>query len=350
MVSSSYARRVVTDSLKKDTEAGDLKPGSEAWLDQIQEPVIDPERPIIDPHHHLWDREESTYLLDELCIDTRSGHNIVKTVFMECGEGYREDGPEHLKPVGETEFVEAIASASRDGAGPSIAGIVAHADLRSPYLDDVLDAHETAGKGLFRGIRQYPPAEEFTKPKTPREGLYEDPKFREGLARLGERGYTFDAWHFHHQNPAFHALAAAVPETTIILDHFGTPIGSGPDSKNREEIYTEWQNDITDIAKCPNVIAKLGGLAMPFNGFGWDQRAIPPTSDEFVEMQQRYYDHTIQCFGAERCMFESNFPVDRRSLSYHVLWNGLKKIASNYSETDQSSMFYDTAARVYKLM
>jgi predicted TIM-barrel fold metal-dependent hydrolase len=320
-----------------------------SWLDQVREPIIDPERPIIDPHHHLWDRSESTYLLDDLWADTESGHNIVETVFMECGEGYREGGPVHLKPVGETAFVESIASASRDGDGPTIAGIVAHADLRGPHLDEVLDEHEAAGKGLFRGIRQYPPDEEFLNPENARDGLYEDKDFREGLARLGERGYTFDAWHFHHQNPALHALAAAVPETTIILDHFGTPVGVGPDSENREAVFAAWRNDISDIAECPNVMAKLGGLAMPFNGFGWDKRDTPPTSDEFVKAQRRYYDHTIQCFGADRCMFESNFPVDRRSLSYHVLWNGLKKIASRYSETEQASLFYDTAARIYRL-
>jgi len=320
-----------------------------SWLDQVREPIIDPDRPIIDPHHHLWDRSESTYLLDDLWADTESGHNIEKTVFVECGESYREDGPEHLKPVGETEFVATIASASRNGDGPTISGIVAHADLRSPYLDEVLDAHEAAGKGLFRGIRQYPPDEEFLKPETARDGLYEDKDFRDGLAKLGERGYTFDAWHFHHQNPALHALAAAVPVTTIILDHFGTPVGLGPMAENREEIYAAWRNDIFDIAASPNVMAKLGGLAMPFNGFGWDKRDTPPTSDEFVEAQRRFYDHTIQCFGADRCMFESNFPVDRRSLSYHVLWNGMKKIAARYSEAEQAAMFYDTAARIYRL-
>jgi predicted TIM-barrel fold metal-dependent hydrolase len=325
------------------------KPGSDAWLDQVREPIIDPERPIIDPHHHLWERPDSTYVLQDLWADTDSGHNIVKTVFLECGESYREDGPEHLKSVGETEFVEAIASASRERGGATIAGIVAHADLRSSHLDDVLDAHEAAGKGLFRGIRHYPPPEELSMPGPVADGLYQDNDFRKGLARLGERGYTFDAWHFHHQNRAFRDVAATVPRTTMILDHFGTPLGSGSYEGKREEIFAVWREDISAIAECTNVIAKLGGLAMPFNGFGWDRRETPPTSDEFVEVQRRYYDHTIQCFGPERCMFESNFPVDRRSLSYHVLWNGLKKIAFHYSEAEQASMFYGTAARIYRL-
>jgi len=323
--------------------------GSDAWLDQVREPVIDPERPIIDPHHHLWDRPDSTYLLEDLWADTESGHNIVKTVFLECGESYRENGPEHLKPVGETEFVEGVASASRERGGATIAGIVAHADLRSPHLDEVLDAHEAAGKGLFRGIRHYPPPEELSMPGPAPEGLYQDKDFRKGLTRLGERGFTFDAWHFHHQNRAFCDVAATVPGTIMVLDHFGTPLGVGPYADKREEIFAQWKDDIAAIAKCPNVVAKLGGLAMPLNGFGWDRGDVPPSSDEFVEAQARYYHHTIDCFGADRCMFESNFPVDRRSLSYHVLWNGLKKIASRYSKAQQASMFYATAARIYRL-
>jgi len=181
------------------------------------------------------------------------------------------------------------------------------------------------------------------------EGLYQDEDFREGLARLGEREYTFDAWHFHHQNPAFRDLAAAVPGTTIILDHFGTPLGSGSYAGKREEIFAVWREDISAIAECANVIAKLGGLAMPVNGFGWDTRAQPAGSDELLAAQQDYYLHAIDAFGPERCMLESNFPVDKLSLSYHVLWNGLKKIVKTFSEDEKDAMFHRTAARVYRL-
>jgi predicted TIM-barrel fold metal-dependent hydrolase len=329
-------------------------PGSDEWLAQVSESIIDPERPIVDPHHHLWDwRQGFRYVLEDLWADTGSGHNVVKTVFVECRASYRTDGPEHLKPVGETVFVETIASESRSGEGAEIAAIVARADLQNPLLDEVLDAHEEAGKGLFRGIRHSgardPHTEVLSIPGAGPEGLYASDEFRQGMARLGERGYTYDTWHYHHQNPDFRDLAAAVPGTTMILDHFGTPLGVGPYADQREEIFARWRDDIAAIAECPNVVAKLGGLAMPDNGFGWNTRALPPSSDEFVEAQARYYHHTIECFGADRCMFESNFPVDRLSLSYHVLWNGLKKIAAKYSQEDQAALFCGTASRVYKL-
>ncbi len=329
------------------------KPGSDEWLDQVKEDIIDPDRPIVDPHHHLWKRPKSTYVLEHLWADTGSGHNVTKTVFAECGASYHEDGPDHLKPIGETIFVEEIATESRSGGGAVISAIVARTDLRAPELDEVLDAHDAAAKGLFRGIRhagaREPHPEALSIPGKAPEGLYTDDNFRKGVARLGERGYTFDTWHYHHQNMAFRDLAAAVPDTVMILDHFGTPLGVGPYAGKREEIFAQWKDDMAAVAECKNVIAKIGGLAMPDNGFGWSERDTPPSSDEFVEAQERYYDHTIQCFGADRCMFESNFPVDRLSIAYPVLYNGLKKIAAKYSDDEQNAMFSGTASRVYKL-
>ncbi len=339
-------------------------PGSQAWLDLAREAPIDPDRPIIDPHHHLWlagtpgapwPAGRPAYLLGDLWGDTNAGHNIVKTVFVECRAAARPDGPDHLKPVGETEFVARIARASRDGGGGAvIAGIVAHADLRGgPLLDEALDAHEAAGQGLFKGIRHSgardPHPEALRIPGRGAEGLYADPAFRAGVARLGERGLAYDTWHYHHQNPAFAELARAVPGTTIVLDHFGTPLGVGPYATQREAIFSQWQRDIEAIACCPNVVAKIGGLAMPDNGFGWDQRARPASSDELVEAQARYYHHAIACFGPGRCMFESNFPVDRRSLPYGVYWNAMKKLAARYSAAEQQALFHDNAARIYKL-
>lgn len=318
------------------------------------EPIVDPDRPIVDPHHHLWRRPGGDYLLADLWADTGSGHRVERTVFVECRAGYRDSGPEHLRPVGETEFVRRIAEAS--AAEPdqaTIAAIVAHADLtRGDAVEDVLAAHVDAGGGLFRGIRHAgardPHPEALTIPGRAPENLYGRPDFRTGLKRLGELGFTYDTWHYHHQNGAFAELAAAVPGTTMILDHFGTPLGVGPYAGRREEIFEQWRRDITRIAECPNVIAKLGGLAMPDNGFGWDTTA-PPTSDEFVAAQARYYLHAIDAFGPDRCMFESNFPVDKRSLSYAVLYNGLKKIAGRFSNAEQDAMFRGTATRVYRL-
>ncbi len=330
-------------------------PGSREWLDLIREPIIDPERPIVDPHHHLWRRPNFDYLLDDLWADTDTGHNVEKTVFVECRACYRESGPERLRCVGETEFVRELAESSRRAPDKAtIAGIVAHADLTlGDAVEAVLDAHVAAGGGLFRGIRHAgardPHPDALTIPGRAPEGLYADADFRAGLARLGELGFSYDTWHYHHQNGAFADLARAVPGTTMILDHFGTPLGVGPYADRREEIYEQWRRDIVEIAACPNVVAKLGGLAMPDNGFGWDRNPAPPSSDDFVAAQARYYLHTIDAFGPERCMFESNFPVDKRSLSYPVLYNGLKKIAARFSDAEQHLMFYGTAARIYRL-
>ncbi len=333
------------------------KIGSNAWLDQAREAPIDPDRPIIDPHHHLWHSVggRAGYLLADLWADTGSGHDIRKTVFIECRASYREDGPQHLKPIGETEFVARIARASREGGGGAvIAGIVGHADLRGgALLVEALQAHQDAGDGLFRGIRHSgardPHPEALFIPGRGAEGLYADADFRAGVALLGERGYSYDTWHYHHQNPAFADLARAVPGTTMVLDHFGTPLGVGPYAGQREAIFDAWLRDIEVIARCPNVVAKLGGLAMPDNGFGWNLRDRPASSDELVDAQARYYHHAIACFGPSRCMFESNFPVDRWSLPYGVYWNAMKKIAARYTEAEQQALFHDTAARVYRL-
>ncbi len=324
------------------------------WLALVREDIIDPAQPIVDPHHHLWDRPSWRYTVDELWGDTEDGHNVVATVFLECGWSYREHGPEHFRCVGETEYVAQAAARTREHPDRArIAAIVARADLRHAELDAVLDAHEEAGQGLFRGIRHagahalHPEA--LTIPGSAPVDLYADEAFRRGVARLGERGYTYDTWHYHYQMQDFLALARAVPGTTMVLDHFGTPLGVGPYAGQRESIYAQWCEDIAAIAECPNVVAKLGGMAMPDNGFGWNGSERPPTSDAFVAAQGRYYEHALACFGAERCMFESNFPVDRLSLSYHVLWNGLKKIAAGRTESEKQALFHGTAERVYRL-
>ena len=337
-------------------------PGTTAWLNQVREEAIDPDRPIIDPHHHLWRAAgtRSRYLLADLWRDigdsSGSGHNIQKTVFIECRASYRTDGPEHEQPLGETEFVARIAGASRDGGGGAeISAFVGRADLRlpGPTLRALLDAHVDLAQGLFRGIRHAaardPHPEALSIPGPAPEGLMQDPAFRAGLALLGQLGFTYDNWLYHHQLPAFADLALAVPGTTLVLDHFGTPLGVGAYAGQREAIFTTWQRDMAEIAKCPNVVAKLGGLAMPDNGFGWDKRDMPASSDELVAAQARYYHHTIECFGPARCMFESNFPVDRRSLPYGVYWNAMKKMAGRYSVSEQQAMFYGTAQGVYRL-
>ncbi len=330
--------------------------GTDAWLRQIDEEVVDPDQLIIDPHHHLWPPGGALpYGLDDLHRDTGDGHRVEATVFVECGAAYRPDGDTALRPVGETEFVADAAEASAQRSGQAeIRGIVGRADLRlGDRLDDVLDAHEAAGRGRFRGVRHAiardPDPGALTIPGAAPEGLAMDPAFRGGLRRLGDRGLTYDGWHYHHQNRDFAAMAASAPETTMVLDHFGTPIGVGRYAGRPDDVFDEWRRDIADVAAQPNVVAKLGGLAMPDNGYGWDQRATPATSDELVAAHGRYYHHTIELFGPERCMFESNFPVDRFSISYRVLWNGLKKIAARYTPAERESLFVGTARRVYRI-
>ena len=333
--------------------------GRNAIRKLVREDILEPERGIIDPHHHLWPEGHlglRQYLLADLWRDTGSGHKIEQTVFLECGTDYRTSGPEHLKPVGETEFAASVAAETSEAGGSKafIAGIVGYADLTGgERLDEALDAHAAAGRGLFRGIRhagaRHPRPEEGFLPGRAPEGLFLDPAFQAGVRRLGQRGYTYESWLYHFQISDFAALARSAPDTVIILDHLGTPLGTKSFRARRDEIFANWKADIALLAQCPNVHVKLGGLAMPDNGFGWDAAARPATSDELAAAQREYYLHAIACFGPQRCMFESNFPVDRLSISYAVLWNAFKKIAAGFSESDTAALFHDTAARVYRL-
>ena len=324
------------------------------WLAQVTEDVIEPDLPICDPHHHLWDYPGSRYLLDELLADIGSGHNVTSTVFMECGSMYRADGPEALKPVGETEFVNGIAAMSASGGygdARACAAIVGYADLNlGTAVGDVLDAHAAASP-RFRGIRHAAgwdaSAEVRNSHTAPVQGMMADSTFRAGFAELGKRGMTFDGWLYHPQIPDLTDLARAFPDQPIIFDHFGGPLGIGPYAGKRSEIFEYWKGAVSDLAKCTNVVAKLGGLVMAINGFGFHKREQPATSDELVAATRDYHMHMIDCFGVERCMFESNFPVDKVSCSYRVLYNSFKKIAAGFSAAEKAAVFHDTAVRVY---
>ena len=277
------------------------------------------------------------YLLDEILEDVGAGHNVVSTVFLECGAMYKADGPEALRPVGETEFVNGVAAMSASGLYGTTriaAGIVGTADLRlGAAVGAVLDAQIAAGGGRFRGIRQsaaawmpIPPCRN-TAPIRPQH-LYLRDDFRAGFAQLAPRRLTFDAWCYHPQIPDVTALARAFPETTIVLNHFGGPLGVGPYAGKANEVYAEWRASIAELATCPNVVAKLGGINMVINGFGWHEQPRPPSSQELCDATRHYYEFTIEQFGADRCMFESNFPVDMVSCSYTVLWNSFKRLTA----------------------
>ncbi|HZC47069.1 MAG TPA: amidohydrolase family protein [Candidatus Acidoferrum sp.] len=329
----------------------------DAWLAQVNEHALEADLPIVDPHHHLWDHPGSRYMLDEVLRDTGSGHRVLATVFVECMSMYRADGPEPLRPIGETEFVNGIAAQSASGQYGDTriaAGIVGFADLTlGESVLPVLEAHIAAAPVRFRGIRHaggFDASPEVRNSHTnPPPDLYESASFREGFSRLSELDLVFEAWQYHPQMPAVIELAKAFPETTIVLDHFGGPLGIGPYEGRRAEIFEEWKNNITELARSPNVVAKLGGINMPVNGFGWHHRPSPPTSDELVAATRDYYLHTIDKFGPRRCMFESNFPVDRVSCSYVVLWNAFKKIAAGFTDEEKAQLFHRTAAEVYRL-
>ena len=325
------------------------------WLAQVVETAIDPSQPIVDAHHHLWAFADHPYGLDEFSADLATGHRIIGSVFVECTANYLTEGPESLKPVGETHYVNAIAEAALQRGGARIAaGIVGFADLTlGDEVTGVLAAHLEAAPERFRGIRHAAGHDDDPRVRNshtnPPPHLYLSERFRDGFGHLARHNLTFDAWAYHHQLPEVTDLARAFPDTVIILDHFCGPLGIGPYVGRQAEIYAQWRQDLAALAACPNVVAKLGGLNMAVNGFGWHQRALPPSSDELVAATRDYYLHAIDCFGPERCMFESNFPVDKLSCSYGVLWNAFKKIADGFSASEKDALFCNTARRVYRL-
>jgi L-fuconolactonase len=334
---------------------------NQAWLGTVQEEALEPGLPICDPHHHLWDFRKGAvqerYLLEELLADTGGGHNIVSTVFIECGAMFKADGPAAFRPIGETEFVNGIAAMSASGSYGKTrvaAGIIGTVDLRiGDAAADVLDAQIAAGGGRFRGIRRgafWHASPDIQNHRTnPPEGLLLHDDFRAGFKHLASRKLSFEVWCAHTQIPDAISLARAFPDTTIVLDHFGGPIGIGPYAGKQEEVFAAWKGQIDELARCPNVVAKLGGLNMEVNGYGWERRPKPPTSAELAQATRRYFEHTIERFGANRCMFESNFPVDKLSCSYTVLWNSFKRLSQGYSADERAALFYGTAARVYRL-
>jgi len=329
-----------------------------AWLAaQAVEPILDPTLPIVDPHHHLWDMPHHRYLLPELLADTGSGHHVVATVFVDCMAFYRADGPDELKPVGETEFangVAAMAASGRFGPTRACAGIVSHADLtRGAAVRAVLEAHIHAGNGRFRGIRHaggWDASPEIRNSHTrPPQGLYGQADFRAGFAQLAPLGLSFEAWQYHPQLADVTALAQAFPDTSIVLNHCGGPLGVGPYAGRGDEIFAHWKRDLLALARCPNVSVKVGGLGMRISPSDFHARPAAPTSQQLADGWKPWVETCIEAFGAQRCMFESNFPVDKISTGYAVLWNAFKRLAAGASADDKTALFSGTASRVYRL-
>ena len=323
------------------------------WLARTIEEAIEPTLLICDPHHHLWDYADSRYLVDELMDDIDGGHRVTSTVFVECLQMYRSEGPEELKPVGETEFVDRISSESRADDISVAAGIVGFADLTlGAAVQPVIEAHLQVSE-RFRGIRYasaWDASEQIRNAHTkPPKDLLQNRAFRAGFASLNKLGLSFDAWVYHPQIPQVADLARAYPDVTVVLDHVGGPLGIGPYAGKREEVFEIWRKNISELADCENVVVKLGGLTMTMSGFSWHKRDAPPDSNELAEAMGPYYQTCIDCFGVDRCMFESNFPVDRASCSYSIQWNAFKRLTQNYSPAERSALFHDTAARIYRL-
>ena len=322
------------------------------WLGLTPEEALEPDLPIVDPHHHLWDQPGHRYLLDEFVADT-AAHAVRQTVFIEANAMYRAEAPDELKPVGETEFVQGIAAQSASGGyGPTqvAVGIVGTADLRlGDGVAAVLEAQIAASPQRFRGIRHraaWPERQPIPGQPASLPHLLLDADFRRGFALLRRYGLSFEAWVFHPNLPDVAALAGAFPDTAIIVNHLGGPILTTGDP---DEIFSTWKQDITAGAAHPNVVVKLGGIQKPITGLGWHERETPPTSDELLETNRRWYEHAIEEFGPRRCMFESNFPVDRAACSYTVLWNQFKKLSAGFPDDERRAMFHDTAARIYRL-
>ncbi len=327
------------------------------WLSQVIEAPLDPDLPICDPHHHLWNGpgDRGRYLVEDYLADAGSDHRIVSTVFIECGTMYRNNGPISLRPLGETEFARDAGSRPAEGRrGPVdiAAGIVGFADLTMGYeVSSLLEKHITAGAGQLRGIRQV--ATWDSDPAIPSMGFSRDmirsEKFREGFSCLKKFGLSFDAWQYYTQLLDLADLARAFPETTIIVNHVGGPLGIGRHAGKDHDVFREWKRGMGELGNCPNVMVKLGGLGMPRTGFEWHMQTRPPDSASLAKKMTPYFHFCIETFGADRCMFESNFPVDKTSFSYTILWNAFKRICAHGSPDERNALFHDTATRVYRL-
>ena len=326
-----------TDSSKHD-----------AWLNQVVEDILEPGLPIIDAHHHLWLRNPPPYLALEYYEDISTGHNVVASVFAQCHSMYRQDGPEDFKPVGESEFISGVAAMSDSGAFGDMQickAMFGAVDLRlGDGIKPVLEAHEIASGGRFRGVRaaanHYPGF----------HSSVDDPHYlqqssvRSAIACLAGFGHSLDCWVYHTQLNQVADLARAFPDLTIILNHFGVPILGGPFRGKTDQVFNDWRTGIAKVARHPNVVLKLG--ALPIRR---EKRDLPPTSDEVVASWRSWTEVAIDSFAPDRCMFESNFPVDKRYCSYPVLLNAFKKLANSYSSAEKADLFVGTAQRAYRI-
>jgi L-fuconolactonase len=345
-------------SLPRPTQFGRIHAPDDIWLGRAPaEAVLEPELAIVDTHHHLWERRDHRYLLHEFLADVRTGHHVVATVFVECNAMYRASGPEELRSLGQTEFVTGMAAMSESGLYGDTrvaAGIVGFADLTlGDQVEPVLEAHIRAGGGRFRGVRHsaaWDASDVIGNSRTaggPR--LMREPSFRAGLRRLTALGLSLDAWTFHPQIADTVELARAFPEASIVVGHVGGPLGYGPYAGKRDEVFAAWKPAVLELARCPNVVMKLGGMMMRLAAYDYRTEPAPPSSKQLADLWRPYIETCIELFGPERCMFESNFPVDKMGIGWVALWNAFKRIAAGASAAEKLALFSGTARRVYRL-
>jgi L-fuconolactonase len=329
-----------------------------------EETPLEPDLPIVDPHLHNWHvlpapgslMQPHRFLFDEMQeMVLESGHNVTHTVFVECHAMHRADGPEEIRPVGETEFANGIAAICASGNyGPLRAchRIVSTANLLlGTAVRPVIEAHAMAAGERFRGIRMstaWSSEGLFGFPPDPSlRGLMMRPEYRAGAKVLSDMGYSLDMWCLHTQLEELIDLADALPDLVLVLDHIGTPESEGRWKGREAEAREQWAGLIRELAKRPNVNIKLGGLGMNMsNPIGTDSRDA--SSEVLAEEWRPYMETCIEAFGAERCMFESNFPPDRDSGTYGATWNAFKRIAKGCSAQEKAALFSGTAARVYR--
>jgi L-fuconolactonase len=320
----------------------------------MSEDVLEPELPICDAHHHMWLARGAAapYTIDELRADTGSGHNVVRTVFVECHSQYLTDGPVEMRPVGEVAWVAAVAEeADRRGGGPPIAAIVGHADLSlGEAVQPVLEALDAAGRGRFRGVRDNTAWDESPMGNnSSRAGLLGEDGFRAGVRTLGRLGFAYDAMAYHTQLDELGELARACPDVRIVVNHLGIPLAGGPYRGHADDVRARWRSGLTDVAGAANTVLKIGALIRPLSGEKWDRRGTLATSEEIATAWHDEIEFAIDTFGPARCLFESNFPVDKACYGYVELWNAFKRLTVGYSAGERRDLFHDTAARAYDL-
>jgi len=350
--------------MSTDADAPESAPGfwerflDNSWLERRSEDVLEADLPIVDPHHHIWERPMPDYPVAALLSDLHAGHRVVATVYLEAHAHYRTDGPEQLRPVGETEYVASLAGqlALTPGAPAVAAGMVGHAGLaEGAAVQEVLEAHIEAGGERFKGVRAYVFWDEALKLgfQGPPRGLARDPTFREGFARLAPLGLVCDVMAYHTNLAEVTELALEYPNTRIIVNHLGAPLGRGPYAQRQAEVFETWRTAIQQLARLPNVYMKIGGLCGPFFGVliprKFREKPLPPSSEELASAYRPWFDVTLDAFGSQRCMFESNFPADKYDCSYLVLWNAFKRLAAGSSKAEKNALFSGTATQVYSL-